>query len=500
MVNRILCLGNNTDITDTQTRSIAKDRDSHCWGLLTDLDSTECDTSRSGLYHSSVYDLSIGKLRELAVQFGHIIILPQTIAQYTDPEAFYRTVKFAQSLETTLTVEWIDPSIKQHNKFWETLVEENPSFCIFPFIELLVQNGHTTVCCRSLKPVTTLSELTNYSNDPNYGKIRQSMLRGDLLPDHCGYCYNLERQGIISNRQQETLDWTNRLGLRTLEDLDKFDVPVYYEVRPGNICNLQCRMCRPECSHKIATEYRRLGLYDAPTPEFTGFDFVDVARAEKIYISGGEPTAMPEFYNFVDKCIQAGKTDLEIITNTNGTKLSKKFKRQLKHFDNFQFIVSVDGIGPVNHYIRWPSCWEDIVVNVDYLISQKHYLTFNTTVSIYNVGHLAQWLHYIDLKWPNTGLHLQHAVSSHDCLSAYNHPDRQFVLSSLEHARESLCYANDSIISNFIDNLHKHYSMHYGVDKEKLDKFYSFNDALDQSRSVALKDFLPELDKGRGMI
>lgn len=500
MVTKILCLGNNTELTDTQTRKIAQDRDSVCWGLLTDLDHMEWNTSRPGLYHSSVYDLSISKLRELALDFGHIVILPQTIDQYTDPEAFYRTVKLAQSLETSVIVEWVDPSIRQHNKFWETLVDQNPSFCIFPFIELLVQNGHTTVCCRSSKPVTTLSELKNYAEDPNYGQIRHRMLQGDLLPDHCGYCYNLERKGITSNRQQETLDWTNRLGLQDLEDLAAIDAPVYYEVRPGNTCNLQCRMCQPECSHKIAREYRQIGLRDVPTPKFAGFDFVDIDRAEKIYISGGEPTAMPEFYAFIDKCIRDGKTDLEIITNTNGTKLSKKFKQQLKCFDNFQFIVSVDGVGHVNHYVRWPSRWKDIVDNVDYLIAQKHYLTLNTTVSIYNVAYLDQWLDFIDQTWPGTALHLQHAMSPQDCLSAFNHPDRQFVLSSLGRARGSLCYANDSLVSNFIDNLHQHYLTHYNLDKEKLELFYRFNDALDRSRSVALADFLPELEKGRGMI
>ena len=37
----------------------------------------------------------------------------------------------------------------------------------------------------------------------------------------------------------------------------------------------------------------------------------------KLYVAGGEPTAMPEFYVFLKKCVRRKYTNFEFIVNTN---------------------------------------------------------------------------------------------------------------------------------------------------------------------------------------
>ena len=86
------------------------------------------------------------------------------------------------------------------------------------------------------------------------------MLDGEPLNDHCRVCYNIEAKGIVSARQEETVEWANRLNLKSLNDLKKITKPAYYEVRPSNVCNLQCRICSPSASHLIAKEYKRIGI------------------------------------------------------------------------------------------------------------------------------------------------------------------------------------------------------------------------------------------------
>ena len=76
-----------------------------------------------------------------------------------------------------------------------------------------------------------------------YQKIRQSMIRRQTLPNHCNVCYKIEDKGIQSARQEETVEWALKLNLTSTDDLKTITDPVYYEVRPSNICNLMCRMC-----------------------------------------------------------------------------------------------------------------------------------------------------------------------------------------------------------------------------------------------------------------
>jgi len=486
---RVLCLGNNTEDTDARTRELA---DTACHGLLSELDGVLPDL-HDGWYHSSVYDIEYGRLVELAEEFDQVLMLDQPKEQYSHPDAFYRTVRLVKQLKNG---KFLDDSYAQDIDFFENLVKTNSSFCIFPFIELLALNGNTTVCCRSTRPITKLTELTNFQTDKNYLDIRSKMLQGELVPDHCSSCYKLEQAGIISARQQETVEWANRLGLSSVEDLQSITTPVYYEVRPSNVCNLQCRSCSPSYSHLIAREYKRINLVsnDILDDEYSNFDFIDFSNLKKLYVAGGEPTAMPEFYDFLDRCIQQNKTDFEFVVNTNATKINSRFKKQLEQFDNFQFIVSIDGLDQLNHYIRWPSNWSAIVENVQYL-SQRHVVSFNVTVSIYNINRLYSLLEFFDQQFPKRLVHAQLAMSNDDMLSALNFPDLD--VDQLKRIRNLNCYKNDPLLASTIDGLISHYEQDPTVDLHKLKTFFAFNDRLDASRSVKLLDYIPELEQAR---
>lgn len=498
-MKKILCLGNNTEDTDLQTRNLSIKSDLTCHGLLSDVDSTvTAQTFASpGFYHTSVYDIEFGKLLDICNQFDLITILDQPVEQWSHPDAFYQTLQLASKI--TKPVKFLNPGSKSGFDFFSEFVQTNKSFCIFPFIELLVNFDFTTVCCRSNTPITPIKNLVNFKQDKNYVNIRNKMLRGELLPEHCSACYNLENKGIISARQQETVEWANRLQIQSIEQLFELTGPTYYEIRPSNKCNLQCRMCNPHYSHLIEREYQQIGLIDKDKllskKNATGFDIVDFNTAKKIYVAGGEPTIMPEFYEFLDQCIKNNRTDIEFLVNTNGTKLSERFKSQLKYFSNFHFIFSIDGFNNLNHYIRWPSDWETIVDNFHYLRNHKHKVTVNTTVSIYNIVSLYELFEFIDNKFPNTLIHCQLA----DNLSPFMFPDAQLAIDSLIPIKNLNCYKNDVLLSSSIDGYINHFRTHKDT-KIDLSKFFEFNDKLDQSRDIKLQDYLPVLEQHRNRL
>ena len=498
---KILCIGNNTVDTDVKTTQLAQVDNFKSHGLLSELDGALPEVLHPGYYHSSVYDIEYHRLLSLAQQFDQTVILDQSKEEYSHPDAFYKTIRLANELSQTNLVVFLDPTHATAINFFEELVETNKSFCIFPFIELLANNGSTTVCCRSFKEITRLADLTDFQNDPHYNKIRDKMIAGELVPDHCSFCYKLENQGILSARVQETVEWANRLGLKSLDDVRKIQQPAYYEVRPSNICNLQCRTCDPQFSHLIAKEYKTLKFInvDQSELEYTNFDFINFTNLKKLYVAGGEPTAMIEFYDFLDRCIENKQTDFELLINTNGTKLSDRFKEQLTHFRLVTFIISIDGYHSLNHYIRWPSDWARVMSNTEYLY-ENFSIAINVTVSIYNILTLHELLSFLDSNFPRAIVHCQFAETPNDIMSATNFPYPDLVVDNIASITNLNCYKNDKLLSSFIDGILAHYSHNHTVDLEKLRAFFEFNDKLDSSRNIALKDYIPELEQARKLV
>jgi uncharacterized Fe-S cluster-containing radical SAM superfamily protein len=495
MSQKILCLGNNTEDTDVQARVLSAQDGSICHGLLSELGQPLMPDyySLPGYYHSSIYDIEFGKLILLMDDFDKVIVLDQPADQWSHPDGFYRTMQVVT--RTSTPVHFVNENIKETFDYFSSLVKSNKSFCIFPFIEMLVNYDHTTVCCRSTRPVTHLENLKDFYTDPGYQIIRTKMLAGELVPEHCSSCYSLESQGITSARQQETVEWAQRLRVRNVQDLDKIRKPAYYEVRASNKCNLQCRMCDPESSHLIEREYRKIGLISkTPRQKYkTGFDIVDFDQASKIYIAGGEPTVMKEFYAFLQQCIDQGKTDIELLINTNGTNINEKFKSQLKHFQNFQFVFSIDGHDRLNHYIRWPSRWDEIIANWHELCSLGHKIHVNTTVSIYNISSLHEIYQFIDQTFPGTLVHCNTAKN----LSPYLYPNRDSARESLLKVQKTNCYHNDPLFASSIDGYLRYFSDRYMP--INLSDFFEFNDKLDRSRRIHLADYIPELELYRNL-
>lgn len=496
MQEKILCLGNNTEDTDHQTRSLCGHRPYH--GLLSDLDRPVRpeDFSNPGFYHSSVLDIEFGRLLQIMDQFDQITVLDQPLSQWNHADSLYKTLRLVS--KTTTPVRFLNPDLNQTFSYFSDLVKTNKSFCIFPFIEMLVNFDHTTVCCRSNTPVQKLTELKDYQHDENYKKIRQKMLQGQLVPEHCGHCYRLEHQGITSSRQQETVEWAQRLDIKSTRDLLDIKQPVYYEIRPGNKCNLLCRTCSPTYSHLIEKEYRRLDMIPKNQKirqkHTTGFDIIDFDSAKKIYVAGGEPTTLKEFYRFLEDCISQNRTDVELLINTNGTNINPILKKYFNEFSNLHFIFSIDGYQELNHYIRWPSDWSTIIENWQYLRSHDHKISINTTVSIYNVDKLDILCEFIDRQFPNSLVHWQ-IVESPKFLSPYLHPDKQRVMVSLQKIKTMQCYKNDALMASAVDGIYRLFQQREGI--PNLDDFFEYNDKLDRSRDIALKDYCPDIDRYR---
>ena len=375
------------------------------------------------------------------------------------------------------------------------LSKHNKSYCILPFIHLHVnEKNDIKLCCLSGgKSIGKYSQEFDFVNNIELQKIRQSMLAGERVPQ-CETCYNYEDNGADSSRIFNNRQWFNRLSINDLEETTV--KLIYYDIRNDNLCNLSCRMCNPQFSSQLAKEYKEIGWRYPVEPMSFGFnDVVDLSTVQQIYVAGGEPSLMPEFRKFLKRAIDAGRTDIGILMNTNATNLNKEYRILLSKFSNLNIVCSIDGYDFVNKYIRWPADWSTIIENVHGLTEITSGVSFNITVSIWNISNLSKLIFFLEKEFPNRSILLNDVMwPPHQKFEAF--PDKSVALKDLELIKTSSHYINDPSFKSKLD-FYINTISNTKLDLKILKDFFQFNDRLDRSRDVKLADYIPELEKCR---
>ena len=84
-----------------------------------------------------------------------------------------------------------------------------------------------------------------------------------------------------------------------------------------------------------------------------------IPNMQQVYFAGGESLIIDEHYEILEECIRQGHAkNLEIRYNSNGVEWRDDLFDLWKEFKIVRFHYSVDSIGAMNEYIRYPSTWE----------------------------------------------------------------------------------------------------------------------------------------------
>lgn len=286
----------------------------------------------------------------------------------------------------------------------------NNYFCVLPFFGAeYTAKGYTSPCCLLPK-------------DADIRQIQQSMLSGQR-PSACQKCWGLEDQGLTSNRQikNSTFDLYKNRDLNYIEDdcrEGKFNSQII-QLYTSNLCNSTCVTCDAELSSAWAT------LKKVKTFEIIDNTILDSLSYEDIVILtfvGGEPIYEKRNFELLKKLISVGNTNCYVSFVTNGsTDLSDDQIDILKQFKNLDICISIDGVGPVFEYLRYPLKWDKILSNlklyrelgaklsVSYTISNLNVLYHEETVSwfdsenlLYNHSLVADPRHFSPAVLPQT--------------------------------------------------------------------------------------------------
>ena len=246
------------------------------------------------------------------------------------------------------------------------------TFCVMPWYGFEIKRRGSNCCW--LTP------------DHNIDEVKKDLLNG-IQSKWCSKCWKAEKNGDISRRLQQNLllDTLLDKSIETLENdvKENKNKIVYYSVNTSNKCNGACITCGPDSSSK----WNSLLKTTTKTKILDSIDnLLDYQNAKFIEFRGGEPLLENKNFEILEKLLIVGNNSCTISIVTNGNvKLSTKQINLLSQFKKVIVCLSIDGIGSVFEYVRWPLKWNLLLKNLELFRSMNFDLSVSYTLSNINL-------------------------------------------------------------------------------------------------------------------
>jgi len=289
--------------------------------------------------------------------------------------------------------------------------------CLWPFRHVSVdQRGRIRPCCswrfEEWEDHYGENDIINFNDssiqdyiDSKFLSVLQSNMINDQFPKGgCSDCINEVKSG------RDTLF---EAGNRRYAMSNSFRIHDM-EIKFGNKCNLGCVMCGPACSSLLESESAenfdtiesygfeatKEKLYSGQTPWFEREEKMQelakfASNARLIRFTGGEPTVNGYLRKFLSY-LREYTTNIDLKLTTNGFKVPQSLLDSVKDFQSVWFDFSVDGVGKVNEFVRWPSKWSNICDNIkkcnELTNSAVSVKTTLHAMNVHNIGEIADWI------------------------------------------------------------------------------------------------------------
>lgn len=393
------------------------------------------------------------------------------------------------------------------------------TFCVLPWVNISTDpDGRIKPCCISKDFIGEYNlghdKISDFYNSKEFVEIRTKMLNNEEVSG-CEVCYNQEKNNNESHR----------LVYNKLFSKKQFDSPIadptiyYFDLRFGNLCNLNCRTCMPKNSTQFSKEISfikdtRILKYQTPVADIN--DWYQTEIFEKnleeqfqnlrlLYLTGGEPTIVEYNYKFMEKLREMNLSkDIVLKLNTNMTNDKPKFFELIKSFKSVLFFASIDGYGDIQNYIRYPSNFNQIDKNLRRLLDKDFtnvQIKVTPVVQLLNLGYITELFDYFEnfnRVANKTVIEIMPIVLQNpDYMSLENAPIDYKIKcwDKFSESIENYKFQGKTFSDKLDDIKTKCFS---NVDyQDKLVQFFEYNDILDNHRGTFLCDVNPELDRLR---
>jgi glutamate-1-semialdehyde 2,1-aminomutase len=216
-------------------------------------------------------------------------------------------------------------------------------------------------------------------------------------------------------------------------------------------------------------------------------------RMKCVIFQGGEPFLVKEFEDILDFLISsgaAGEVTFQIISNL--TTIKESMISKLAQLKQVLISASIEGIGPIQEYVRYPSVWNEIERNLDRVLALPNgVVSFATAVQAYNLGGVVDILSYCDQRGIDVymnflvgPLQLNVAVLPQQVRSDV--VERVETYLGSETVRPANRIAAEFVIRHLREHLHIQYRDHFPT-------FVRFTNDMDVSRGQSFRAVYPHL-------
>ena len=388
-------------------------------------------------------------------------------------------------------------------------------YCAWADSGLALHNsGRALLCCHSRtylddaqgeKIYWHTHRLGDAWDSPTRQEIKSALSQGQQH-QNCQACWDEESAGRDSRR---TL--TNRQFSNLPESPPS---PALLDLKLGNTCNLACRTCWPEVSSKWYKDYWT--VYDQSNTDYKtylnrwksiqqSYDKDNtilwddlrtwLANVKYIDLFGAEPMLLDRLFDILRWAVANGHAVLQDLhINTNGTIWNTEYMAILTGFNQVNFDVSIDGIGPHYDYIRYGETWSVVDNNLTAFKAlatqfKNIQLCVCVTVSILNVYYLDEiWKHMVD-RGLQPFFNVVH-MPEHTCIRAIPDSVKSLVEKKLR------AYTNDTRgWSNQIESVINFMNMPLNNAEQHWAEFTRSSLALDEVRNQDFAKTFPEFNQ-----
>lgn len=248
------------------------------------------------------------------------------------------------------------------------------NYCALAFDHVMIKtDGTYGICCQHNTPADRRVNINqhdhgHWQNSDYVQGVRNSFLLDQRHPG-CALCWQAEDSGFDSLRTRCAKEYTllPRDARRAVKNV---------EINLGNLCNLRCLMCSESDSSAILAENRKLGINKLTQKDLawsdTAYENLQALIDQRPYvvnIRGGEPLYSKKLLELVDNIPITQARDMVLHITTNATVWNQQWHQALGKFRLIRFMFSVDAIGQLYEYIRYPASWPLVEDNIKSMMS-----------------------------------------------------------------------------------------------------------------------------------
>ena len=369
------------------------------------------------------------------------------------------------------------------------------NFCALPFHHLDVRtNGDYNVCCHHRLPKKHVLNINHSSYNSWFEseylqEVRNSIVK-DLRHPGCQQCWQREDSGFSSMRQRTAKEY-RILGINTNEPSIK-----NVEIDLGNLCNLKCLMCNETNSSSILAENQRLNISQHKQSDFKWTDdaFQNLQQIldqnpRVVNIRGGEPFYNNKLLEIVQNISNDRSKSMVLHITTNATVWNQEWKQALSKFRLVRIMISLDAVGDLYEYIRYPASWERVQQNVSEMSLMPNFKLLvhcvGQNLNIAHIGDLIDWCQQKKLYLEIESISYPHYMSIENLPDSHKKQVIDNLTKLLNHREYPKHICN--FITSSIDSLCSSV-----FDAEKWREFSSNISMRDRLRKNDYRDFIKE--------